>query len=137
MIRLYENELVAVYLDLIKKYFGKPYCTSQEIVDFKSILMDLSIKANTPMVAFGDQSGNAWFYSDGVNVSVQPKVKDTVDQSLIRSYDKLVPLDENGVLYQAFLQTVKRAIDREEEELHAKKLKYLQLSYEKQSQLKK
>ena len=137
MIRLYENELTAVYLDLIKKYFDKPYCTSQELLDFKNILMELSKDTDNQVVVFGDQGSSAWFYSDGVNVSVLSTAKEVVATSLVRSYDKLSSLSESGTLNSALLQTFKRELDREEADLHAKKFKYLQLSYEDKTELRK
>lgn len=137
MIRLYENELAAVYLDLIKRHFEKSYCTSQELMDFKSILMELSKDTDHQVVVFGDQGSSAWFYFDGVNVSVLSTAKDVVATSLVRTYDKLSSLSESGILNSAFLQTFKRELDREEADLHAKKFKYLQLSCEDKNQLRK
>ena len=137
MIRLFENELTALYLDLTKKYWGNSYCTSQELIDFKNIIMDLSKENNIPLAIFGDQGSSAWYYFDGVNVSVLPTAQDIVRNSLVRSYEALSSIKDTGILEQAFLQTMKKELEREEEELHAKKLKYMQLSYEKQNQLKK
>lgn len=128
MIRLYENELNAIYLDLTKKYLGASYCTDQELIDFKNAVTDLSFQANLPVVIFGNQGSRALFYTDGTHISILPEAKDIMKNTLNQCYEKLSSITDNGILYEAFLQAIKKELDREEETLHAKKLKYLQLS---------
>ena len=135
MIKLDESELNALYLDLVKKNFGVTYCTFEELIQFKRNIMDLSLEAGVPVVAFGS-SGSSYFYSDGTHVSIIPEAQDILVNSLIRSYSKLSQLDES-ILKKAFLETVKMAIVKDEEKLHDKKLKFLQLSYEDKSKLRK
>lgn len=137
MIRLYENELNAIYLDLVRKYLGNSYCHEHEFIDFKNAVTELSFQADIPVVVFGDQGSRALFYSDGTHVSVLPEAKDIIENTLNRCYDKLSWVVDHGILQKAFLQTLKKELEREEEELHAKKLKYMQLFYENQNQLKK